>query len=176
MRLLFADSMEATSSVLEAPSPRAGVVPTTSDGSSVLKEPRRSPNGGQHQECPLDGDQMRDHLQCLGVSFEGIGPAGDLVEVVADARDLPGALALDLGVRHGPGAHPANRPAHQIRQRQPCGACLRVPLGTLRLAGANLQPQVASSGPHVPLPLGGSEGAQPLASPCRGPAKRGPKG
>ena len=28
----------------------------------------------------------------------------------------------------------------------------------------------------VPLPLGGSEGAQPPASPCRGPAKRGPKG
>ena len=29
---------------------------------------------------------------------------------------------------------------------------------------------------NVPLPLGGSEGAQPPASPCRGPAKRGPKG
>ena len=28
----------------------------------------------------------------------------------------------------------------------------------------------------APLPLGGSEGAQPPASPCRGPAKRGPKG
>ena len=66
MRLLFADSTEATSSVLEAPSPRAGVVPTTSDGSSVLKEPRRSPNGGQHQECPLYGDQVDDDLDGLG--------------------------------------------------------------------------------------------------------------
>ena len=52
----------------------------------------------------------------------------------------------------------------KIRQRQPCEACLRVPLGTLRLAGANLHPHVACSAPHVPLPLGGSEGAQPLAA------------
>ena len=37
-------------------------------------------------------------------------------------------------------------------------------------------PPPASSVHDVPLPLGGSEGAQPLASPCRGPAKRGPKG
>ena len=44
------------------------------------------------------------------------------------------------------------------------------------LAGADLHPHVASSASHVPLPLGGSEGAQPPASPCRGPAKRGPKG
>ena len=63
-------------------------------------------------------------------------------------RDLPGALALDLGV----------------------------PLGTLRLAGADLRQHVASGTHDVPLPLGGSEGAQPPASPCRGPAKRGPKG
>ena len=55
-------------------------------------------------------------------------------------------------------------------------ARLRVPLGTLRLADADLHPHVASSATHVPLPLGGSEGAQPPASPCRGPAKRGPKG
>ena len=88
----------------------------------------------------------------------------------------PGRRILVTDERERARAHPANRPAHQIRQRQPCGARLRVPLSTLRLAGANLQPHVASSGPHVPLPLGGSEGAQPLASPCRGRAKRGPKG
>ena len=28
-----------------------------------------------------------------------------------------GALSLQLGVRDRPGAHPANRPAHQIRER-----------------------------------------------------------
>ena len=41
---------------------------------------------------------------------------------------------------------------------------------------ADLHPHVASSAHDVPLPLGGSEGAQPPTSPCRGPAKRGPKG
>ena len=43
------------------------------------------------------------------------------------------------------------------------------PLGTLRLARA-------SSAHDAPLPVGGSEGAQPPASPARGPAKRGPSG
>ena len=60
---------------------------------------------------------MDDHLDGLDGPLVGIGPAGDLVEVVADARQLACALALHLRVRHGLGAHPANRPAHQIRQR-----------------------------------------------------------
>ena len=124
----------------------------------------------------IGDDPLLNDLDGLGCRGVGVGSAGDLVEVVADARDLPGALSLHFGVRHSPGAHPANRPAQQIRQRQPCGACLGVPLGTLPLAGADLHPHGASSAPHVPLPLGGSEGAQPPASPCRGPAKRGPKG
>ena len=38
------------------------------------------------------------------------------------------------------------------------------------------EPPARSSVHDVPLPLGGAEGAQPPASPCRGPAKRGPKG
>ena len=97
------------------------------------------PDGGQRRERPLDGYQVGDDLDGLGVRFEDIGPAGDLVEVRPDPRQLAGALSL-------------------------------------RLAGADLHPHVASSAPHVPLPLGGSEGAQPPASPCRGPAKRGPKG
>ena len=83
--------------------------------------------------------------------FVSIGPPGDLVEVVPDARRLPRALALDLGVRHGPGARPAERPAHQIRQRQARGARLGVPLGTLRVAGANLHPDGASGAHGVPL-------------------------
>ena len=37
----------------------------------------------------------------------GYSPTGDLVEVVADARQLPRALALHVGVRHGPGVHSA---------------------------------------------------------------------
>ena len=61
-------------------------------------------------------------------ALKGIGPAGDLVQVRPDPRQLAGALAL-------------------------------------RLAGANLHPNVASSATHVPLPLGG---AQPPAKPLPG--------
>ena len=103
----------------------------------------------------------------------GIRPASDLVEVVSDARDLLGALALHVGVRHGPGAHPAERPAHQIRQRQARGARLGVPPGSLRLAGADLHPHGASRAHDAPLAMWGSEGAQPPASSLRGRAKRG---
>ena len=76
-----------------------------------------APDGRQRRERPLDGDQVGDDLDGLGVRFEDIGPAGDLVQVRPDPRQLAGALSLHLGVRHGPGARPAHRPAHQIRQR-----------------------------------------------------------
>ena len=46
---------------------------------------------------------------------------------------------------------------------------------SIRLAGADLHPHVASSAPHVPLPLGGSEGAQPPASPCPGTREAWPQ-
>ena len=38
-------------------------------------------DGGQRRERSLDGDQVGDDLDGLGVRFEGIGPAGDLVQV-----------------------------------------------------------------------------------------------
>ncbi len=136
----------------------------------------RALGGVQRPERPVDGDQVADHLDGLDGLLVGIGPASDLVEVVAKARQFAGTLALDLGVCHGPRPHPADRPAHQIRQRQARGARLGVPLGTLRLAGADLHPDGASSAHGAPLPLRGSEGARPPASPCRGHAKRGPKG
>ena len=58
-----------------------------------------APGGGQRRERPLDGDQVGDDLDGLGCRGEGVGPAGDLVQVAADARDLPGALALNRGRR-----------------------------------------------------------------------------
>ena len=58
-------------------------------------------------ERPLDGDQVRDHFQRLGVLLVGVRPAGDLVQVRADPRQLAGALPFQLGVRHRPGPHPA---------------------------------------------------------------------
>ena len=51
-------------------------------------------------ERPLDGDQMPDHLQHLGVLLVGVRPAGDLVQVRSDP--------FQLGVRDRPGPHPAN--------------------------------------------------------------------
>ena len=50
-----------------------------------------------------------------------------------------------------------------------------MPRGALHLAGADLHPHVASSAHDVPLPLGGLEGAQPPASPCRGPREAWPQ-
>ena len=136
----------------------------------------RALGGVQGAERPIDGDQVGDHLDGLDGLLVCICPPSDLVEVVAKARQFAGALALDLGVRHGPGADPANRPAHQIRQGQARRVRLGVPLGTLRLGGADLHPDGASGAHGAPFPLWGSEGARPPASPCRGPAKRGPKG
>ena len=70
---------------------------------------------------------------------------------------------------------PADRPAHQIRQRQARRARLGVPLGTLCLAGANLHPNGASTAHGAPFPFRGSEGAQPPASLRRGLTECGPK-
>ena len=78
-----------------------------------------------------------------------------------------------FSVRHGPGVHPAERPAHQIRQRQACGARLGVPLGSLRVAGADLHPNGASGAHGAPFPSRGSEGARPPASPSGGHAECG---
>ena len=54
--------------------------------------------------------------------FVGVGPAGDLVEVVADARDLPGALPFDFGRRGGPRPHARHGLPQQGRQRH-AGGC-----------------------------------------------------
>ena len=43
-------------------------------------------DGGQCPERPLDGDQVGDDLDGLGVRFESIGPTGDLVQVRPDPR------------------------------------------------------------------------------------------
>ena len=51
----------------------------------------------QRPERPLGGEEVANHLDGLDGPLAGISPPSDLVEVVADARDPPGALALDLG-------------------------------------------------------------------------------
>ena len=57
-------------------------------------------------------------LDCLGRSLvKVLAQRAIWFRFVADPRQLAGALSLHIGVRHGPGARPAHRPAHQIRQR-----------------------------------------------------------
>ena len=76
--------------------------------SEKLDHHRGSPSTVKVSRRPLDGDQMRDHLQRLGVLLVGIRPAGDLVQVRPDPRQLPRAFPFQLGVRDRPGPHPAN--------------------------------------------------------------------
>ena len=61
---------------------------------------------GQLRDRSLDGEQVSDDLDGLG----SLGLARELVEVVADAGDLHGALALDGDGRGRP--HP--RPGHGL--------------------------------------------------------------
>ena len=44
-----------------------------------------------------------EHLDALDRRGVAVGPAGELVRVVADARDLAGALAAQIGGREAPG-------------------------------------------------------------------------
>ena len=68
----------------------------------------------------------------------------------------------------GPRMRPADRPAHQIRQRQARRARLGVPLGTLRLAGANLHPNGASTAHGAPLSGSGVRGGTAPRQPPQG--------
>ena len=81
---------------------------------------------------PRDIDEVGDHLHGLESRGVGVRPARDLVQVVADARDLPRALALDLGRRRGPGARPRHRLPQQVGQRHADSRRLGAPVGELR--------------------------------------------
>ena len=62
----------------------------------------------QLRQVALDGDQVGENLDDREVVVHmGVRPAGDLIQVRADARDLPRALALDLPRRRRPGLRPA---------------------------------------------------------------------
>ena len=139
----------------------------------------RASGGVQRPERPLDGDQVADHLDGLDGRLVGIGPASDLVEVVAETRQRANSRVRSRSTSACAtvqGRARPNRPPHEIRQRQACRARLGVPRGTLRLAGADLHPDAASGAHYAPLPLWGSEGARPPASPFRGRTECGHRG
>ena len=60
------------------------------------------------------------------------------------------------------------RPAHQIRQRQACGARLGVPLGASASRGADLHPNGASGLHRAPFPFAGVRGGTAPRQPLRG--------
>ena len=91
----------------------------------------RVANRLQRREHPFDGDQVGDHLDRLGSRLVGVGPASDLIEIVADARDLAGALTLYFGRRGGPCPGARHGPSQQCRQRHPGGFGLGPPNGEL---------------------------------------------
>ena len=105
-----------------------------------VRRPRRSSRNvhrgrgvrrGPAPRAPVDGDWRLggDGLGCRAV---GVGPAGGLVEVAADARDLAGALALNRCRRGGP----RPRARHGLPQRQTA----------TRAAATALAPQVVELG------------------------------
>ena len=57
---------------------------------------------GQLRDLPLNGDQVGDDLDGLGPLGVAVRPAGELVQVFADAGNLHGALALDGDHRRVP--------------------------------------------------------------------------
>ena len=74
---------------------------------------------GYQLQRSIDGDQMGDHRDDLGRRAVGVHPASDLIQVVADAGALSGALALDGDRQGGPGA----RPRHRLPQQRRHGYC-----------------------------------------------------
>lgn len=113
----------------------------------------------------LDGEQPGEHLDRLGGLLVGVCPARDLVQVVADARDLPRTLALRFGRRGGPSAGAAHGLPHQLRQRRAGGGGLGPPLGQLGAGNPRGDDGIAAlalgghggAGGETPAP-GGSEG------------------
>ena len=97
---------------------------------------------------------------------------------------VPPGLPFPFGVQLAAGDSPlvvyvSSSDRYEVHECARPAGCARAPdLGgqpTVRTGFRQRQP-AASSAHDVPLPLGGSEGAQPPARPLPGSAKRGPKG
>ena len=92
----------------------------------------------------------------------GVCPARDLVQVRADARDLPRARALDLPRRRRPGLRPRHRLAQQLGQRHATQETLQLEIAEAQTALDQLQAQTwgvwlhedADATRYVVLPMG----------------------
>ena len=92
----------------------------------------RAFEASQRREGPLYGDKAGDQPRRSRPPPCGYWPTGDLVEVVPDARDLAGALALDGPCRCGPGPRPRHRLAQQRGRRHARRSRLLPPDGVFR--------------------------------------------
>ena len=79
-------------------------------------------DAGELVQLALERHEVGDHFDGLERRRAAVDPAGELVQVVADARDLAGALALGVGRRRGSGAGPRHGLAQQVRQRHAGGS------------------------------------------------------
>ena len=130
---------------------------------------------GELAQLALERHEVGDHLDGLDRRGVAVGPAGELVQVVADARDLASALALGVGRRRGPRPRPRHRLPQQVGQRHAGGRRLRPPVGDLGGRGAqvDLPGAAASHQAH----RRGVRGAEPSAGrPGRATAARGSRG
>ena len=120
----------------------------------------RALEASQRGKRPLDGDKAGRDLDGLGRLLVRIGPAGDLVEVVPDARDLLGALALDRGSAGRPCPRAGHGPAYQRRERHAGGRGLGPPLGGLLRREADGDDDRAAPS-HQAMPTRGNGGTAP---------------
>ena len=72
-------------------------------------------------------------------SAANVHPPGDLVQVVADPRNLPRAFGSRCPVTGGPGPHPPEREPHQVGEGDAGSGCQRTPVVDLLVGGADAQ-------------------------------------
>ena len=87
---------------------------------------------GNTDQRPFERHEVGDHRDGLGRRGVGVRPARKLVQVVADPRDLVGALALDGPCRCGLCPRPRHRLAQQRGRRHTRRSRLLTPSGVLR--------------------------------------------
>ena len=75
-------------------------------------------HAGERSDLPPQRHQVRHDLDGFRSPLVGVGPARDLVQVVADPRQLRRPRPLDFGMRHGPGLGSLDGPPHQGRETQ----------------------------------------------------------
>ena len=108
----------------------------------------------QGRQLPVGLDQPRHHRHRVGRSLLAVRPAGELVEVVPDPRQLAQEVGIDaarlVAAAHGP--HAVETLAHQLGQRDAPRLGRRVPAGALFLRRPDLDPHLALLRPSPPGP------------------------